>query len=70
MKKGIIIKFDKKDNCHFQNEFDNDINYNILIIALLETLNDICKEYNLDLKKQIKNYLELGSVDAYIGDNK
>ena len=70
MKKGIIIKFGEEDNCYFQNEFNRDIDYHILIIALLETLNDICKEYDLNFKKQIEKYLELGSVDDYIGVDK
>ncbi len=70
MKKGIVIKFDKKDKNHFFNEIDNSIDCNLLIISLLETLNDICKEHHLDFKEQIKKYLELGSYDDYIGDEK
>ncbi len=63
MKKGIIIKFDKKDKNHFCNEINNSIDCNLLVIALLETLNDVCKEHNLNFKQQINTYLKLGSCD-------
>ena len=68
MKKGIIIKFDKENERKFYNEWNEKIDYNLLIISLLETLNDICKHYNLDIKQQMANYLELGSCDDYCGD--
>lgn len=63
MKTGIKIEFDENDNCHFLNEYDNDIDYNLLIISLFETINDICIQHELDLKEQFDTYLELGSVD-------
>ena len=62
---GIKIEFNKEDNCYFENEFNNDIDYNLLIISLLETVNDICKEYNLDTNEQLKKYIKQGSVDNY-----
>jgi len=65
---GITIKFNKQDNCYFENEYNNEIDTNILIISLLETINDICKQYNLDTNEQLKKYIEMGSIDNYIGD--
>lgn len=62
---GIKIEFNKEDNCYFENEFNNDIDYNLLIISLLETVNDICKKYNLDTNEQLKKYIKQGSVDNY-----
>lgn len=62
---GIKIEFNKEDHHYFETAFDNDIDYNLLIISLLETVNDICKEYNLDTTTQLLKYIRLGSVDNY-----
>lgn len=66
MKTGIRIKFHKKCNQFFENEWDNDIRVEFLILALLETINDICKENDLDTNKQLLKYIKLGSIDNYV----
>lgn len=66
MKKGIIIKFDKENERKFYDDWNKEIDCNLLVISLLETLNDICKYYNLDIKQQMEEYLELGSCDDYM----
>ena len=63
---GIKIEFNKKDNNYFENEYSNEIDKYILIIALLETINDICKDNNLDTKEQLEKYIKMGSIDNYI----
>ena len=68
MRKGIIIKFDKENARKFYDDWNKKIDCNLLVISLLETLNDICKYYNLDLKQQIDTYLELGSCDDYMDE--
>lgn len=65
---GIKIEFKKEDHNYFENEIDNDIDYNLLIISLLETVNDICKENDLDTNEQLRRYIEFGSVDNYATD--
>ena len=68
MIKGITIQFNKENNNYFENEYNDDINVDILIISLLETLNDICKEHNLNINEQLKQYIKMGSIDNYIND--
>lgn len=63
---GIKIEFNKKDNNYFENEYSNEIDKYILIIALLETINDICKDNNLDTKEQLEKYIKMGSIENYI----
>lgn len=65
---GIKIEF--KENCHnyFENEWNNDIDSELLIIALLETINDICEEHNLDTNQKLKRYINMGSVDNYLSE--
>lgn len=65
---GVEIKFNKENNNYFENEYEKEINPYILIIALLETINDICKDNNLNMEKQLKKYIDMGSVDNYIGE--
>ena len=65
---GIKIEFNEKENNYFENEWSNDIDYNILIISLLETINDICLEHDLNTNEQLKKYIELGSIDNYNTD--
>ena len=65
---GIKIQFNKENNNYFESEYNNDIDVYILIISLLETINDICGEYNLDTKEQLKKYIEMGSIDDYTSD--
>ena len=59
----------KKNNSYFENEWDDDIDYELLIIALLETINDICKCNHLNTEEQLKKYIEMGSVDNYTSDD-
>lgn len=65
MKEGIKIEFNKQDNNYFENQWNNDIDADILIIALLETINDICKENNLNTNEKLKRFINMGSVDNY-----
>lgn len=62
---GVKIQFKEEDNNYFENEWNNDINYNLLITALLETVNDICIENNLETDIQLKKYIAMGSIDNY-----
>lgn len=62
---GIKIEFKEDEHNYFENERNNDIEPEMLIISLLETINDICKEHNLDTKKQLERYIHMGSVDSY-----
>ena len=62
---GIKIEFDENEHNYFENEWNNDIEPNILIISLLETINDICIENKLNTNTQLKKYMELGSIDNY-----
>ena len=63
---GIKINFDKNEFNYFENEYSNEIDCNILIISLLETINDICIDNNLDIKEKLNKYIQLGSVDNYV----
>lgn len=62
---GIKIDFSKEDNNYFEDEYDADINPNILIISLLETINDICKDNNFNSSDILKQYIEMGSIDLF-----
>lgn len=64
--KGINITFNKENNNYFENDFNENIDKYLLIIALLETINDICEYYDLDINEQLKKYIEMGSIDNYI----
>lgn len=65
MIKGINITFNKENNNYFENEFNENIDKYLLIIALLETINDVCEYYDLDINEQLKKYIEMGSIDNY-----
>ena len=65
MIEGIKIEFNKEDNNYFENQWNNDIDADILIIALLETINDICIEKELNTKEKLENFIKMGSVDNY-----
>lgn len=65
MIEGIKIEFSKTDNNYFESTYDDDINVDILIISLLETINDICNANGLDCNEQLLNYLSMGSIDNY-----
>jgi len=65
MTEGIKIEFNKQDNDYFENQWNNNIDANILVIALLETINDICKENNLNTNEQLEKYMNMGSIDNY-----
>ena len=65
MIKGINITFNKENNNYFENDFNENIDKYLLIIALLETINDICEYYDLDTNEQLKKYIEMGSIDNY-----
>ncbi len=54
MIKGINITFNKKNNNYFESDFNENIDKYLLIIALLETINDICEYYDLDINEQLK----------------
>lgn len=66
MIEGIKIEFNENEHNYFENEWNNDIETEILIISLLETINDICEQYNLNTKEQLMKYINMGSVDNYI----
>lgn len=65
---GVEIKFNKENNNYFENDYEEAINPYILIISLLETINDICKDNNLDIKEQLEKYIKMGSIDNYVSD--
>lgn len=62
---GIKIEFNENEHNYFENEWNNDIETELLIISLLETINDICEENNLNTSELLKKYMELGSIDNY-----
>lgn len=62
---GIKIEFKEDEHNYFENERNNDIEPELLIISLLETVNDICKEHGFDTNQQLKRYIDMGSVDNY-----
>lgn len=66
MIKGVNITFNEENNNYFENDFNENIDKYLLIIALLETINDICEYYDLDINEQLKKYIEMGSIDNYI----
>ena len=65
MIEGIKIEFNKENNNYFENQWNNDIDTDLLIISLLETINDICKEKGLNTNEKLENYIKMGSVDNY-----
>lgn len=65
---GVKIEFDKENIYHFENTYSIEIDPDILVISLLETINDICKRNNLNTVDKLKKYIKMGSVDNYIGD--
>lgn len=65
MIEGIKIEFNKENNNYFENQWNNDIDADILIIALLETINDICIEKKLNTKEKLEKFIKMGSVDNY-----
>lgn len=68
MVKGINITFNKENNNYFENDFNENIDKHLLIISLLETINDVCKYYDLDTNEQLKKYIRMGSIDDYVSD--
>lgn len=68
MIEGIKIEFKEDKQEYFETEWNNDIDTELLIIALLETINDICKHYNLDTNQKLKRYISMGSVDNYLSE--
>lgn len=68
MTKGIEIKFNKQDNNYFENEWNNNIDTNILLISLLETINDICEEHDIDTTEILARYIRMGSIDKWATD--
>ena len=65
MIEGIKIEFNEENNNYFENQRNNVIDADLLIIALLETINDICKEKGLNTNEKLENYIKMGSVDNY-----
>lgn len=65
MIEGIKIEFNEENNNYFENQWNNDIDTDLLIISLLETINDICKEKGLNTNEKLENYIKMGSVDNY-----
>ncbi len=66
MVSGIRINFDKNEFNYFEDEYSNEIDCDLLIISLLETINDICIDNNLDMKEKLNSYMKLGSIDNYV----
>jgi len=63
---GIKIEYNEICHQYFENEWNNDIETEILIISLLETINDICEEHKLNTTEQLLKYIQMGSIDQYI----
>lgn len=68
--KEVTLYFNEKDKNDFLNDVDdclkrNEIEPEVLFIALIETARDVCKVVNADFKYYLKRCIELGSVDDY-----
>lgn len=68
--KEITLYFNQEDKNDFLNDVDdclkrNEIDPDVLFIALIETARDVCRVINADFEKYLKRSIQLGSVDDY-----
>lgn len=68
--KEVTLYFNDKDKNDFVNDVDdclkrNEVNAEVLFIALIETARDVCRVINADFEDYLNRCIELGSVDDY-----
>ena len=59
---GVKIKFNKKDNEEFITEFSDEIESSLLLVGLCETIDDVCKHYNINTKDILNAYINFKEV--------
>lgn len=72
-KREVSLYFNINDKNDFLNDIDetlkrNEIDEDVLFIALIETARDICKIQGTDFNEKIRRCVTLGSVDNYIDE--
>lgn len=72
--KEVTLYFNDKDKNDFVNDVDHclqrdEVNAEVLFIALIETARDVCRVINADFEDYLKRCIELGSVDDYLKDS-
>ena len=68
--KEITLYFNQEDKNDFLNDVDdclkrNEIDPDVLFIALIETARDVCRVINADFEEYLKRSIQFGSVDDY-----
>lgn len=68
--KEITLYFNQEDKNDFLNDVDdclkrNEIDPDVLFIALIETARDVCRVINANFEEYLKTSIQLGSVDDY-----
>ena len=66
----VTLFFNDKDKNDFLNDVDdclkrNEIDPDVLFIALIETARDVCRVINEDFEDYLSRCIRLGSVDDY-----
>lgn len=72
--KEVTLYFNDKDKNDFVNDVDyclqrNEIEAEVLFIALIESARDVCRVINADFNDYLRRCIELGSVDDYLKDS-
>ena len=68
--KEVTLYFNEIDKNDFLNDIDNclkrnEIDPDILFIALIETARDVCRVIDVDFEDYLSRCIEMGSVDDY-----
>lgn len=69
--KEVTLYFNEKDKNNFINDIDeclkrNEINSEVLFIALIETARDLCRFIDVDFEDYLNRCIKIGSVDDYV----
>lgn len=68
--KEVTLYFNEVDKNDFLNDIDdclkrNEIDPDVLFIALIETARDVCRVINVDFEDYLNRCIKLGSIDDY-----
>lgn len=66
----VTLYFNDKNKNDFLNDIDdclkrNEIDADVLFIALIETARDVCRVINVDFEDYLNRCIKLGSIDDY-----
>lgn len=68
--KEVTLYFNEVDKNDFLNDIDdclkrNEIDPDVLFIALIETARDVCRVIDVDFEDYLSRCIKLGSIDDY-----